>query len=227
MNLLSDKVALITGGSAGIGRTTSFMFAREGAKVVVADINVAGGEETVKIIEEEGGIATFIKTDVSIASEVEEMINKTVETYGRLDCAFNNAGIPLHRSILECTEEEWDNIMNVNLKSVFLCMKYEIIQMLKNGGGAIVNTASIAGLVGTANVSAYVASKHGVIGLTKAIALEYVKKGIRVNAVGPHLVWSAEIERDEKEEPESPSNIASITFKLVEAFLRDWFYLQL
>jgi NAD(P)-dependent dehydrogenase (short-subunit alcohol dehydrogenase family) len=201
MQLLPNKVAIVTGGSSGMGRSAAQIFSREGAKVVVADLNVKGGEETVQMIKDAGGDAIFMKTDVSKASDVEAMVNKTIATYGKLDCAFNNAGIGMHRPIIDCTEEEWNHIIDVDLKSVFLCMKYEIIQMLKTGGGSIVNTSSMVAVVGTANLSGYAAAKYGVVGLTKSVALEYVKAGIRVNAVGPHLVKSPEIDRCAREEP--------------------------
>ena len=182
---LKDKVAIITGAGSGIGRASAVLFAKEGAKVVVADVVRRGGLKTVRMIRNSGGEATFVETDVSRASDVERMVKTTVEKYGKLDILFNNAGINLEKTVTDTTEEELDKVIDINLKGVFLCSKYAIPEMLRNGGGVIINTASIRGLVGQFHLAAYCASKGGVVLLTKAMALDYGPYNIRVNCICP------------------------------------------
>lgn len=197
MKTLQDKVALITGGTTGIGRATAIAFARQGAKVVVSGRRQKEGEETVKLIKEAGGTGIFLAADVGKAADVKNLVERTVATFGRLDIAFNNAGI--ESSVIAPTADQddadFDQVFAINVKGVYLSMKYQIPAMLKTGGGSIINTSSVAGVIGMPGAGPYVASKHAVIGLTKNAALEYAKLGIRVNAVAPAAIETPMLDR--------------------------------
>lgn len=199
MEQFTDKVALVTGAASGIGRTSAQFYAREGAKVVVSDINDDGGQETVRLIKQAGGEALFIKTDVSDPADCEKLVTQTVEKYGRLNYACNNAGIGGEQNLTaDYSLEGWQSVIGINLSGVFYCMKYEIPAILKTGG-AIVNMASILGQVSFAAAPAYVAAKHGVVGLTKNAAVEYASSGIRINAIGPAFIRTPMIAKLEED----------------------------
>ena len=206
---LEGKVAIVTGAGSGIGRATAILFAREGTKVVVADVDEEGGRGTIRKIVNEGGDAIFVRTDVSQVDDVKKMIDNTISRYGRIDILFNNAGINITGTILETTLEEYDKIMNVNLKGIFLCSKYAVPEMIKGGGGVIINTSSIGGIVGFKRNAVYNASKGGVLLLTRAMALDHAKHKIRVNAICPGLINTPLAERwlKKQENPEEARKI--------------------
>jgi NAD(P)-dependent dehydrogenase (short-subunit alcohol dehydrogenase family) len=197
MKEFEGKIALVTGGGSGIGRATAIAFAREGAKVVIGNRNVERGEETVSMIRDAGGTASFKRTDVVVAGEVNALVDHAITTHGRLDVAFNNAGIEgeVKPTLVDQTEANFDAVIGINVKGVWLSMKYEIPRMLEHGGGAIVNCSSVAGVIAFPGIGIYVASKHAVVGLTKTAALEYSAQGIRINAVNPAVIDTEMVDR--------------------------------
>jgi NAD(P)-dependent dehydrogenase (short-subunit alcohol dehydrogenase family) len=211
MNEFQGKVAIVTGGTSGIGRAAALAYAREGARVVVAGRRAAEGEETVRLLQAQGGEGIFVSTDVSKAPQVKELVDRTMQKFGRLDFAFNNAGIEQEPTpFLEQDEETYDRVMDINVKGVWLSMKYEIPAMLKTGGGSIVNTSSGLGVVAMSGIEIYAASKHAVIGLTKSAALEFGKRGIRINAVLPAAIETDMLQRFVGDNAETRAHMAAM-----------------
>lgn len=205
------KTALVTGGADGIGRAAALAFAREGAHVAIADIDAGGGQETVHLVEKAGGRARFFRTDVTNAEDVSSLVENVMKAFGKLDFAFNNAGIEgVMAPTADCTEENWDRIMSVNLKGVWLCMKYEIPHMVRQGGGVIVNSSSVTGLVGYRGLPAYSASKNAMVGLTKTAALEYANARVRINAVSPAFIRTAMLSRQTGGNAEVEARLAAL-----------------
>ena len=210
--MIGQKVAIVTGGSSGIGRATAVALAKQGVKVTVAARRSKEGEETVRLVKEAGSEGIFVKTDVANEDDVKSLVEKTVKNYNRLDYAFNNAAIPeTPTSLIEQTSNVFDQIMNVNVKGVWFCMKYEIPEMIRTGGGAIVNTSSGAGVTGIPQQPIYSASKHDVLGMTKSAALEYAKSGIRINAIAPGLVETEMLKRVSEDNKQFIESLKSIT----------------
>ena len=209
--MTDQKAAIITGGSSGIGRVAAVTLARQGIKIAIAARRAKEGEETVRLVKEAGSEGIFVKTDVANENDVRSLVEKTVKQYNRLDYAFNNAGIEeMTTPLVDQTSEVFDQIMNVNVKGVWLSMKYEIPEMIRTGGGAIVNTSSGAGVIGYPQQPIYIASKHAVLGLTKSAALEYAKSGIRINAIAPGVTETEMVERVDKQLIERLKSITPI-----------------